>query len=185
MIDPSTNIMYLVASTLEGGTMVYRLHAVNITNGTEPYPTCDLRQLRRGDVHPGPPEPASVADAFGRTRLCSGSPPSKRRPTMSSGYSGWVMAYNKQTLVQSGIFALVTTGSTRGGGVWQSGRPPVVDGSGFVYVFTGNGYKGAKRMATTASDNFSETALKLDPDDGLALVDWFTPDNWSAMDLSR
>ncbi|HTV97300.1 MAG TPA: PQQ-binding-like beta-propeller repeat protein, partial [Steroidobacteraceae bacterium] len=37
VIDPSTNIMYLVACTLEGGTMVYRLHAVDITNGTEPY----------------------------------------------------------------------------------------------------------------------------------------------------
>src|ERR1700735_595683 len=38
VIDPSTNIMYLVACTLENGTMAYRLHAVNITNGTEPYP---------------------------------------------------------------------------------------------------------------------------------------------------
>jgi hypothetical protein len=41
------------------------------------------------------------------------------------GYVGWVMAYNKTTLVQSGVFATVTTG-TRGGGVWQSGRPPAV-----------------------------------------------------------
>jgi outer membrane protein assembly factor BamB len=37
VIDPTTNIMYLVACTLEGGTIVYRLHAVNITSGAEPY----------------------------------------------------------------------------------------------------------------------------------------------------
>src|ERR1039457_2834200 len=37
VIDPSTNILYLVACTLENNTMVYRLHAVNITSGTEPY----------------------------------------------------------------------------------------------------------------------------------------------------
>src|ERR1700733_1924045 len=37
VIDAVNNIMYLVACTLENGTMVYRLHAVNIMNGTEPY----------------------------------------------------------------------------------------------------------------------------------------------------
>ena len=35
VIDPSTNILYLVACTLESGTMVYRLHAVDITSGAE------------------------------------------------------------------------------------------------------------------------------------------------------
>ena len=87
------------------------------------------------------------------------------------------MAYNKTTLAQSGVFATSTTG-TRGGGVWQSGRPPVVDSSGYVYVFAGNGY-------TSGYDgvhNFSETVLKLNPATGLSLVDWFTPDNWSTMD---
>src|ERR1039458_9086618 len=38
VIDPSTNMLYLVACTLENSTMVYRLHAVNITSGAEPYP---------------------------------------------------------------------------------------------------------------------------------------------------
>ena len=45
----------------------------------------------------------------------------------------------------------------------------VVDGSGYVYVFTGNGY-------TTGYDgvsNFSESVLKLNPANGLSLVDWF------------
>src|ERR1039458_8106556 len=37
VIDPSTNMLYLVACTLENSTMVYRLHAVDITSGTEPY----------------------------------------------------------------------------------------------------------------------------------------------------
>jgi outer membrane protein assembly factor BamB len=37
VIDPSTHVMYLVACTLEGGTMVYRLHALDITSGAELY----------------------------------------------------------------------------------------------------------------------------------------------------
>ena len=92
-------------------------------------------------------------------------------------YSGWVMAYNKTTLAQTGIFATETVGNG-GAGVWQSGRPPVVDSSGYVYVFTGNGY-------TTGYDgvnNFSESVLKLNPANGLSLVDWFTPSNWSTLD---
>src|SRR5450631_3745690 len=35
VIDPSTNILYLVACTLENSTMVYRLHAVNSVTGAE------------------------------------------------------------------------------------------------------------------------------------------------------
>ena len=93
------------------------------------------------------------------------------------GYAGWVMAYNKATLAQSGIFATVTTG-TLGGGVWHSGRPPVVDSSGYVYVFAGNGFS----SGYDGVNNFSESALKLDPANGLKLIDWFTPSNWQAMD---
>src|ERR1700678_3305938 len=88
------------------------------------------------------------------------------------------MAYNKQTLAQSGAFATETTGSTLGAGGWQSGRPPGVDSTGYVYVFTGNGYT----SGYNGVNNFSESVLKLNPASGLSLVDWFTPQNWSAMD---
>ena len=37
VIDPSTNVLYLVACTLENNTLAYRLHAVDITTGAEPY----------------------------------------------------------------------------------------------------------------------------------------------------
>ena len=41
VIDPSTHIMYVVACTLENNTMTYRLHAIDITSGAEPYgPGC-------------------------------------------------------------------------------------------------------------------------------------------------
>src|SRR5450631_2337383 len=37
VIDLSTHIMYVVACTLENSTMAYRLHAIDITTGSEPY----------------------------------------------------------------------------------------------------------------------------------------------------
>jgi hypothetical protein len=178
VIDPSTGIMYLVACTLENGTMAYRLHAVAVTTGAEPYGpgvliggTHGASTFRARDLMQRVSLALSGnAVVFGFGALEFESP---------NGYVGWVMAYDKRTLQQSGIFATQTTGNG-GGGVWQSGRPPVVDASGYVYVFTGNaygdGYDGV--------NNFGESALKLDPANGLRLIDWFTPGDWSALDAS-
>ena len=178
VIDASTNIMYLVAGTLENGALAYRLHAVDITTGTEPHgpgvlisgsyggQQFDARYLlqRVSLTLSG----NQVVFAFSAVELES-----------ANTYAGWVMAYDKRTLQQSGSFATVTTGN-RGGGVWQSGRPPVVDGSGYVYAFVGNAYGGGY----DGVHDFSESALKLDPANSLRLVDWFTPDDWSYLDAN-
>ncbi len=187
VIDPPSNTLYAVACTLENNTLVYRLHAVDITtgvprtgsgvviSGTYGAVTFNARNAwqRVSLVLSG----NNVVFAFGALELESTGNP----------YTGWVMAYNKSTLAQTGIYATETTGNG-GGGVWQSGRPPAVDSSGYIYVITGNaygnGYDGAH--------NFSESVLKLDPA-GLAPpanglppppTDWFTPSNWSSLDQS-
>ena len=178
VIDPSTHIMYLVACTVEAGTMVYRLHAVDITNGTEPVPNVMITGNYGGVTFIAPHQTQRASLTLSGNEVVFGFAAVEAETDDEGGYSGWVMAYNKQTLVQSGIFATTTAGATHGGGVWQSGRPPVVDGDGFVYVFTGNGYQ----SGYDGVSNFSESALRLDPADGLALVDWFTPSNWGTLD---
>jgi hypothetical protein len=183
VIDLLTRTMYVVSCTLEGvtpstpnGTMVYRLHALDITTGAR---------------HAG--SGLKISGSYGWLNF-NGRYQWQRESLVLSGnyvvfgfgpveleyagsYVGWVMAYDKITLAQTGIFATVTTGNG-GGGVWQSGRPAVVDRSGFVYLFVGNafgnGYDGV--------DDFSESALKLDPAHGLKLIDWFTPSTWSTLD---
>jgi hypothetical protein len=177
--DPSTNIMYLVACTLEGNTMVYRLHAVDIASGAEPYTNVVISGSYGGVTFNAPHQTQRTSLTLSGNQVVFGFAAIEAEHDDLGGYSGWVMAYNKQTLAQSGVFATVTTG-TQGGGVWQSGRPPAVDSAGFVYVFTGNGYTNGYN----GTNDFSESALKLDPADGLALVDWFTPKNWSSMDAA-
>src|ERR1019366_9085546 len=181
VIDPSTNILYLVACTLESGTMVYRLHAVDITSGAELI-------VAHGTVISGSYKGVTflstrvtqrVSLVLSGNQVVFGFGALEAESSDVGGYAGWVMAYNKATLAQSGIFAPVTTG-TLGGGVWHSGRPPVVDSSGYVYVFVGNGYTGS---GYDGVNNFNESALKLDPSNGLKLIDRFTPSNWSAMDV--
>ncbi len=177
VIDPSTNTLYLVACTLENSTMVYRLHAVDITSGTEPYTNVVISGSYNGVTFLSTDVTQRVSLVLSGNQVVFGFGAMEDESGNVGGYAGWVMAYNKATLAQSGIFAPITTG-TLGGGVWHSGRPPVVDSSGYVYVFVGNGY-------TTGYDglnNFNESALKLDPANGLKLIDWFTPSNWSAMD---
>jgi hypothetical protein len=175
VIDGSTNLMYLVACTLENGTLVYRLHVVDITQGTEPLANVVISGAYGGMTFDGRYQTQRASLTLVGNQVVFGFGPVELE--YAGGYSGWVMAYNKQTLVQSGIFATVPTG-TKGGGVWQSGRPPAVDGLGNVYVFTGNGYQ----SGYNGTNAFSESVLKLNPANQLALVDWFTPSNWSALD---
>ncbi len=177
VIDPSTNILYLVACTLENNTMVYRLHAVNIANGTEPYTNVVISGSYHGSTFLATRQTQRVSLALAGNQVVFGFAALGEESSDVGGYVGWVMAYNKATLAQSAAFATITTGM-RGGGVWQSGRPPVVDSSGYVYLFTGNGYT----AGYDGVNDFSETALKLDPANGLQVVDWFTPGNWSTMD---
>jgi len=176
VIDPSTNIMYVVACTLENSTMAYRLHAIDITTGTEPYgpgvlvtgmdgvSTFDARyQIQR----------TSLALAGNQVVFAF----SAMQTEAPLNYLGWVVAFNKQTLQESASFAPVISGNLQGG-VWQSGRPPAVDSAGYVYLFTGN----SKAGGYNGVNNFSESVLKLDPANGLNVVDWFTAGNWLYLD---
>jgi hypothetical protein len=185
VIDLSTNTLFAVACTLEdvtpttpGGTMVYRLHAVDISTGVPRANSgAPISGSYGGSTFDGRYQTQRVSLALSGNHIVFGFAAVELE--YAGGYVGWVMAYDKGTLAQSGIFATVTTGN-RGGGVWQSGRPPVVDSDGFVYVFVGNGYG----SGYDGVQDFSESVLKLDPADGLKLIDWFTPGNWSTLDIN-
>lgn len=83
-----------------------------------------------------------------------------------------------------------------GGGIWQSGRPPAVDDKGHVYYFVGNGWTlgciGKTDWYGTACrpgqpkplGYYSESLVRLDPRNGLALVGSWTPGNWCDIDRS-
>ncbi|WP_177142716.1 IPT/TIG domain-containing protein [Variovorax sp. YR216] len=176
VIDRSTNTMYLIACTLESNTMVYRLHAIDITSGAlRPGSGVKIIATYGGSTFDGRYQTQRVSLVLSGNQVVFGFGAVELE--YSGGYVGWMMAYDKTTLAQSGVFATVTTGN-RGGGVWQSGRPPVVDSAGFVYAFVGNAYG----SGYDGVNNFSESVLKLDPSNGLRLVDWFTPGNWSSLD---
>ncbi len=125
VIDPATHILYVVACTLENSTMAYRLHAIDIATGTEPYGPGVLITGSYSGILLGSPylvQRRSLVLA-GNQVVFGFSAMEVEHPL---NYVGWVMAYDKQTLQQSGVFASVITRNLQGG-VWQSGRPPAVD----------------------------------------------------------
>ena len=179
VIDAGSQTLYLVARTLENGQQVFRLHALDITSGAEKF---------------GGSVVINASYTVGGTTLTLDPTVQLQRQslTLAGGkiiigfgsygdnfdYHGWLLAYDERTLAQTGVFVSVPTAG-RGGAFWQSGRAPVVDSSGFVYAFVGNAF------GTSGFDgihNFSESCLKLDPSQGLALVDYFTPSNWAYLD---
>lgn len=185
VIDPATSTMYFVTNTRELETSVFRLHAVDITTGAEKFggPTVIKGSVTVGattvtfdpTIHN---QRASLTLAKGQVIVAFASHEDFYH------YYGWVMSYGAGTLTQTGIRNTAPT-IDHGGGIWQTGRPPVVDAAGFVYLFVGNSW-GLSGSAVTADgvNNFSESVLKLDPAQGLKVVDYFTPANYQSLDAS-
>jgi hypothetical protein len=175
-IDLPNFRMYFVTSTTENAADVYRLHVLDIRSGAELLPSAVISGSSSGVTfdpsiqmqRPG------LAFANGKIIIAFGS--------YGDYYTwhGWIFAYDN-TLTQTG--ALCTTPTGIGGGLWASGRAPVVDSSGNIYFQTGNGdYDGVS--------NFGDSFIKLNisqnggqnGQNGLSITDWFTPSDYSSLD---
>lgn len=89
-------------------------------------------------------------------------------------WHGWLFAYNESDLSQAAVFC--ATPSTNGGAIWQSGGAPAIDGSGNVYVTTGN------NNSVSDGVEFGESLIKLSPT--LAVLDYFTPSTFASLDTA-
>jgi hypothetical protein len=172
VIDPATGMLYLVAETYENGSVVHRLHAMDVTTGMETLggPTtiaasytsngttttttfADLYQLNR----PG------LLLANGHIYIAFGS------NCCNNTSQGWVLSYNETTLQQEGAFT-TEPGKTLAS-IWQKGAGISADSSGNIYAETAEGYY-------AAGTNLSTSVLKLSQSgSSLGLADWFTPYN--------
>jgi FG-GAP-like repeat len=98
-------------------------------------------------------------------------------------FTGWIIAYNEQTLAQTRVFNTDPNGTPKssdlpdgsGSGVWQAGQPPAVDSAGNLYVSTGNGPFDTNLDSNgfPVSKDYGDSLLKLTP--GLQVTNYFTP----------
>jgi chitodextrinase len=188
VIDPLTGTIYVEAKTKEIATTtsyVQRLHALDITTGTEKFGGPVVIQAVVNGTGDG-------NDGAGHVPFLSLRQLQREALTLSNGivylafashgdnvpYHGWVLGYNASNLAQAMVFNDTPNGGY--GGIWQSGAGPAIDQNGAIYFVTGNG----TFSANTGGIDYGDSVMKISP--AGTVLDYFTPYNQatiSAADL--
>ena len=173
VIDPVAGTLYVVAGTKENGNHVYRIHALDMTTGTDKVPPTAIQGSVPGTgfgstagTMPFHPEwqlqRPGLSLANGNVYVGFGS------SSDNWNWHGWLFGFNATTLANVAIFC--TTPDGLGGGVWAAGEAPPVDASGNLFFSTGNG-------DFDGSTNYGDTYVKLGTASGLTVLDFFSPFN--------
>lgn len=171
VIDASSGTIYVVVMTDENGTVVQRLHALDIATGSEKFNgpvliqatlnsvTFDARQIQRAGLLL---ENGVVYMGF--ASLCSPRP-----------FHGWLFGYNAQNL-QTPPVVFNTTPSGVKGGIWQSGAGLASEGN-LIFLADGDGTFDADKGGV----NYGMSLLRLNTQGGFTVTDYFTPYNERAL----
>jgi len=107
-------------------------------------------------------------------------------------YNGWVMSYQlnstQSALTQTAIWATVPAKHTYEGGIWGGGSGPAADGSGHIFLATGNGDSSvnvstppndAPTSCTTVPCDYGNSILELQISGStFSVLDFFTAYDW-------
>ena len=188
-IDPAAQTLYLVTNTTEYGTVIQRLHALNLVTGSE---------RTNSPVVIEATVPGS-GDGGSSVSFNASQQNQRLGLTLTGGgvligwsshcdvpiWHGWLMRYDASSLAQIAVFNTTPNGSE--GGIWMSGGAPALDASGNMFLSTGNGtFDDTNDVlpAVAPNDDFGESFLNLNPTT-LAVQDFFTPSQyamWSSND---
>ena len=174
VIDLNTQTMYVVSAQQGSGEPFFRLHALDITTGSERAgsPVVISASVKGTNSDSANGMIKLTASCLQRNALLLS------RGTLYFGFSachsGWMLAYDAADLRQTGVLNMSPNANGYGtyggaGGVWMGGGGPVGDDNGFAYVTTGNG-------PWDGSTEWANSILKLDSH--LNVVDYFTPHDW-------
>jgi len=175
VIDPNAKTMYLVANSMEGNNNIYRLHAIDITTGAEK--TSSPVQITASVTGSGDGSIGGVIAFNPPTQL------NRAALLLNSGnvyvafgshcdvapFHGWLFSYDATTLAKKNVFMTTPNGGL--GGLWMSGSGLAADGSGNLYLSTGNGTFDTTNVPAT---QLGDSILKLSASN-LSLLDYFTP----------
>jgi hypothetical protein len=169
VIDGAAGILYLVAETYENSRVVHRLHALDITSGTETLggPATIAAMFTQNGAT------TIFKDLYEMNRpgllLTNGSVFIAWGSNGNNYYSqGWVMSYSASTLQNLGAATLEP--GKQLASIWQKGAGIAADSTGNIYAVNGEG-------PYTAATNLSMSAVKFNQTNGVTLVDYFTPYN--------
>lgn len=168
VIDPSSGTLFLVSFTkLSGGSLVYRLHAIDVTSGQDKVSPIVLTAPNFNPMRERQRANLLLANGkiyIGFASFCDITP-----------YHGFIISYSYDgsAFSQANVYNDTANGSM--GGIWGSGGSLTADANGNIYVMTGNGTFDLNTGGQDAGDSF----LKLSP--SLTLLDYFTPFNQACL----
>lgn len=173
-IDLTTNTMYVVSMQASAAGGTFRLNALDITSGAQrtgsPVQiTAQVQGTNSTTLTTACLQRSALLVAYGSVYIGFGS-----------CHSGWLLSYDKTSLVQTGVFNSSPNLTGEGpyasaGGVWMGGGGPAADGHGNVYISTGNGPWDGQTAYSDSILKFSQT---------LQLEDYFTPYVYAYMDCA-
>jgi hypothetical protein len=184
VIDAGSKTLFLVARTKENGKYFQRLHALDIATGASRGGSpVTITGSVPGNALDATSGPGGKTIAFDPKVHIQRSGLALTNGVVLIAWAahedvtpshGWIMGFDAASLQRVGILAISPDGYL--GGIWQGGRAPAIDAQGNAYFATGNGPWDGTR-------NFGDSVLKLTVSrSGLAIADYFTPANESALD---
>lgn len=193
VIDPSTGTLYVVSASIENGSAVQRLHALDVTTGLEKFGgpiviTASVPGTGNGSVNGTLTFDPLWENQRAGLLLLNGIIWIGFASHGDNGpWHGWIIGYNAATLQQTGAFCVSRNGT--GGGVWMSGEglpadqlDPINKPFGRMFIPTGNGDYTATTPYTNSMD-YGDSHLDLDLTDGVPTVtDEFTTNQQATLD---
>jgi len=176
--------IYVVAMSKDNhGTYHQRVHALDLTTGTEEFD---------GPMEVQATYPGSGAEGNGTLLTFSAKQHEERSGLLIangvlytswtshcdiSPYTSWVIGYDESTLAQVSVLNLTPNGS--GGGIWGAGAGPAADATGNLYVLLGNGtFDTALTSGSPNKGDYGNGFMKLSTaGGGLSVADYFTMSN--------
>lgn len=189
VIDPSANLLYLIAYTYESGLPVYRLHALSLSTLADmitPVIVTAAASLPSGSAYNFNP---AVSRQRAALLLASGNIYASFASYCDFAANitrGWVLGWNASTLAPLAANDLVNRQATSTNNfflssIWMSGFGLAADSSGDVYFSTGNSDPTGSSFRSTL--NLEESVVRLSSD--LTTVQgYFTPSNYPDLDAA-
>jgi hypothetical protein len=199
VIDPGTNIMYVVAMSkrVSGGTTYFqRLHALDVGTGQDVLPPASIdSSISVPGMGPGGDgtnvffDPAQYKERDALLLVNGKIITSWASHCDIAPYTGWVMAFNAADLSLTSVLNVNPNGVPNsqflgdgsGNAFWNSGAGPAADAAGNVYNISGNGPFDENLDANgfPVSQDYGDTYLKLafDGSGNLGVADYWTPYN--------
>ena len=180
VIDPGTNTMYVVAYSQEGGNLVYRLHALDITTGQDKGTPIVIQGTAPG-TGPGSVNGVVTFDAhLERQRVALVLAGGKVYIAFASfcdigNYHGWVFSYSYNGSSFQQVNTYMTTPAGLQASIWGGDGAMVTDNNGNFYIMTGNGTFNVNTGGNDVGDSFVRLNAQLQRQD------YFTPFNQSCI----